>query len=108
MNARRWVHASPAFLQFNLSDPAGTGRAACVRAIEEAAAYVVRGHLGIIGELTGAPVTELTFTGGAAKGTLWPQIIADVVGLPGHVPAGTQSSAPGAAPCARPGARPFS
>src|SRR5262252_10407814 len=36
MNARRWVHASPAFLQFNLGDPAGTGRAACVRAIEEA------------------------------------------------------------------------
>jgi autoinducer 2 (AI-2) kinase len=108
MNARRWVHASPAFLQFNLSDPAGTGRAACVRAIEEAAAYVVRGHLGIIGELTGAPVTELTFTGGAAKGTLWPQIIADVVGLPVHVPAVTESSALGAALCAGRGAGLFS
>ena len=104
MNARRWVHASPAFLQFNLGDPAGTGRAACVRAIEEAAAYVVRGHLGIIGELTGAPVTELTFSGGAAKGTLWPQIIADVVGLPVHVPAVTESSALGAALCAGKGA----
>jgi autoinducer-2 kinase len=104
MNARRWVHASPAFLGFNLGDPAGTGRAACVRAIEEAAAYVVRGHLGIIGELTGAPVTELTFTGGAAKGTLWPQIIADVTGLPVHVPAVTESSALGAALCAGKGA----
>jgi len=104
MNARRWVHASPSFLQFNMADPAGTGRAACVRAIEEAAAYVVRGHLGIIGELTGAPVTELTFTGGAAKGTLWPQIIADVLGLPVHVPAVTESSALGAALCAGKGA----
>jgi len=104
MNARRWVHASPAFLQFNLSDPAGTGRAACVRAIEEAAAYVVRGHLGIIAELTGQPVTELTFSGGAAKGALWPQIIADVVGLPVHVPAVTESSALGAALCAGKGA----
>jgi autoinducer 2 (AI-2) kinase len=104
MNARRWVHASPAFLGFNLGDPAGTGRAACVRAIEEAAAYVVRGHLGIIGELTGAPVTELTFSGGAAKGTLWPQIIADVTGLPVHVPAVTESSALGAALCAGKGA----
>jgi len=104
MNARRWVHASPAFLGFNLSDPAGTGRAACVRAIEEAAAYVVRGHLGVIGELTGAPVTELTFSGGAAKGRLWPQIIADVVGLPVHVPAVTESSALGAALCAGKGA----
>jgi autoinducer 2 (AI-2) kinase len=104
MNARRWVHASPAFLQFNMGDPAGTGRAACVRAIEEAAAYVVRGHLAIIGELTGTPVTELTFSGGAAKGTLWPQIIADVVGLPVRVPAVTESSALGAALCAGKGA----
>ena len=54
MNARRWVHASPSFLQFDVGNPAGSGRAACIRAIEEAAAYVVRGHLGIIGELTGA------------------------------------------------------
>jgi len=104
MNARRWVHASPAFLGFNLGDPPGTGRAACVRAIEEAAAYVVRGHLGIIRELTGVPVTELTFSGGAAKGTLWPQIIADVAGLPVHVPAVTESSALGAALCAGKGA----
>jgi autoinducer-2 kinase len=104
MNARRWVHASPSFVQFNLADPAGTGRAACVRAIEEAAAYVVRGHLGIIGELTGARVGELTFTGGGAKGTLWPQIIADVLGLPVHVPAVTESSALGAALCAGTGA----
>ena len=104
MNARRWVHASPSFVQFDLSNPAGTGRAACIRAVEEAAAYVVRGHLAIIGELTGARVTELTFSGGAAKGSLWPQIIADVLGLPVHVPAVTESSALGAALCAGKGA----
>jgi autoinducer-2 kinase len=104
MNARRWVHASPSFLQFDVSNPAGSGRASCIRAIEEAAAYVVRGHLDIIGELTNAPVTELTFTGGAAKGTLWPQVIADVLGLPVNVPAVTESSALGAALCAGRGA----
>jgi autoinducer 2 (AI-2) kinase len=104
MNARRWVHASPSFVQFDLGDPAGSGRAACIRAVEEAAAYVVRGHLGIIGELTGARITELTFSGGAAKGTLWPQIIADVLGLPVSVPAVTESSALGAALCAGKGA----
>jgi autoinducer-2 kinase len=93
-----------AILSNLMDDPAGTGRAACVRAIEEAAAYVVRGHLGIIGELTGAQVSELTFTGGGAKGTLWPQIIADVLGLPVHVPAVTESSALGAALCAGVGA----
>jgi autoinducer-2 kinase len=104
MNARRWVHASPSFVQFDLSNPAGSGRAACIRAVEEAAAYVVRGHLGIIGELTGARITGLTFSGGAAKGTLWPQIIADVLGLPVSVPAVTESSALGAALCAGKGA----
>ena len=35
---------------------------------------------------------------------LWPQIIADVVGLPVHVPAVTESSALGAALCAGKGA----
>ncbi len=104
MNARRWVHASPSFLQLDVGNPAGSGRAACIRAIEEAAAYVVRGHLGIIGELTEASVNELTFTGGAAKGALWPQVIADVLGLPVNVPAVTESSALGAALCAGRGA----
>jgi autoinducer 2 (AI-2) kinase len=104
MNARRWVHASPSFLQFDVNDPVGSGRAACIRAIEEAAAYVVRGHLDIIRELTGIRVSELTFTGGGAKGKLWPQIIADVLGLPVSVPAVTESSALGAALCAGTGA----
>jgi len=108
MNARRWVHASPSFLQFDLGDPAGSGRAACIRAIEEAAAYVVRGHLEIIRELTGIRVTELTFTGGGGKGKLWPQIIADVLGLPVSVPAVTESSALGAALCAGRGAGVYS
>ncbi len=104
MNAGRWVHASPSFLQFDLTDPGGSGRAACIRAIEEAAAYVARGHLAIITELTGARVPGLTFSGGAAKGTLWPQIMADVLGLPVSVPAVTESSALGAALCAGKGA----
>jgi autoinducer 2 (AI-2) kinase len=104
MNARRWVHASPSFAGFSLGNAAGSGRAACIRAIEEAAAYVVRGHLAIITELTGARVSELTFSGGAAKGSLWPQVIADVLGMPVHVPAVTESSALGAALCAGTGA----
>ncbi len=41
--------------------------AACVRAIEEAAAYVARGHRDIIAELTGVSFAELVFTGGAPR-----------------------------------------
>jgi autoinducer 2 (AI-2) kinase len=104
MNARRWVHASPSFLQFDLADPATSGRGACVRAIEEAAAYVARGHRDIITGLTGRGFGEVVFTGGAAKGRLWPQIMADVLGVPVHIPVVTESSALGAAICAGVGA----
>jgi autoinducer 2 (AI-2) kinase len=107
MNARRWVHASPAFAGFNLGQPAASGRGACIRAIEEAGAYVARGHRDIITELTGLRFDEATFTGGAAKGRLWPQIMADVLGVPVHVPVVTESSALGAAVCAGVGAGSF-
>jgi autoinducer-2 kinase len=108
MDAKRWVHASPSFLQFNLGDPEASGRGACVRAIEEAAAYVARGHREIIRELTGLQFGEVVFTGGAAKGQLWPQIMADVLGVPVHVPVVTESSALGAALCAGAGAGVYS
>jgi autoinducer 2 (AI-2) kinase len=107
MNARRWVHASPAFAGFSLGQPAASGRGACIRAIEEAGAYVARGHRDIITELTGLRFGEATFTGGAAKGRLWPQIMADVLGVPVHVPVVTESSALGAALCAGVGAGSF-
>jgi autoinducer-2 kinase len=106
MNARRWAHASPSFLQFDLSQ--GGGRGACVRALEEAAAYVARGHRDIITSLTGRQFGEAVFTGGAGRGRLWPQIMADVLGVPVHIPAVTESSALGAAICAGTGAGLFS
>jgi autoinducer 2 (AI-2) kinase len=106
MNARQWAHASPSFLQFDLNQ--GGGRGACVRAIEEAAAYVARGHRDIIASLTGLEFGEAVFTGGAGRGRLWPQIMADVLGVPVHIPAVTESSALGAAICAGTGAGVFS
>ena len=78
----------PSFLQFDVDDPAGSGRVACIRAIEEQAAYASRGHLAIIEELTGRTYDEIVFTGGAAKGRLWPQIVADVLGRGGEGPGG--------------------
>ena len=79
MDARRWVQAWPSFLQFDVDDPARSGRAACIRAIEEQAAYASRGHLDDHrGADRRAAYDEIVFTGGAAKGALWPQIVADV------------------------------
>jgi autoinducer 2 (AI-2) kinase len=95
MQASRWVHASPAFVGFDVASPAG--RIECFRAIEESAAYVARGHLGIVEEIAGVAVDETVLTGGGAKGALWPQIVADTLGLPVHVPAVKESTALGAA-----------
>jgi autoinducer 2 (AI-2) kinase len=97
MTARRWIHASPAFVQFNVGDPANSGKKECIRAIEEAAAYVSYGHLQIIEEVTARSIDHAVFTGGASKGTLWPRILADVLGLPVKVPRVKESTALGAA-----------
>jgi autoinducer 2 (AI-2) kinase len=100
MNARHWVHASPTFTQLDLADPQATGRAAMIRSIQESAVYVTRAHRELITELSGLTFERMVFTGGAAKGRLWPQIVADVHGLPVHIPEITESTARGAGVCA--------
>lgn len=97
MNARRWIHASPALLQFDISNPFSSGRKECIRAIEESAAYVSNGHMKIIESLTGRVFDEIVFTGGASKGQLWPQILADVLNCRVKVPVVKESTALGAA-----------
>jgi autoinducer 2 (AI-2) kinase len=107
MVASRWVHASPSFVQFDVGDPARSGRKECIRAIEEAAAYVSYGHLKVIEEVTSQRCEELVFTGGASKGKLWPRVMADVLGLPVKVPRVKESTALGAAIFAGIGAREY-
>jgi autoinducer 2 (AI-2) kinase len=97
MQANRWIHASPSFMGFDVGDARRAGRPEFFRAIEESAAYVVRAHLGIVEEITGTVVGDVVLTGGAAKGTLWPQIVADTTGLALRVPAVKESTALGAA-----------
>ena len=75
--------------------PAGLGARA--RAIEEAAAYSARRSAEILTELLGVRLGEAILTGGAARSTLWPQILADVLGIDVWVPAITESAAAGAA-----------
>ena len=97
MQASRWVHASPAFVGFDVANPERAGRSECFRSIEESAAYVARGHLGVVEEIAGIGVEDAILTGGAAKGELWPQIVADVLGVPVRVPVVKESTALGAA-----------
>jgi autoinducer 2 (AI-2) kinase len=97
MDAKHWVHASPAFLQLDVSAPERSGKRECIRAIEESAAYVCLGHRHIVEELTRDRAGDVVFTGGASKGTLWPQILADVLGTPVRVPQVKESTSLGAA-----------
>ena len=53
-------------------------------------------------------IDELVFTGGAAKGRLWPQIVADVLGLPVSVPAVVESTRARGGALRRPRGRPLS
>lgn len=104
MNAAGWVHAAPSFLGFDVTAPERSGRAQCVRAVQEGAAYVTRGHLKMLEELTGRRPEGITFTGGASKGELWRQIVADVTARPVTIPTVRESTALGAAVCAAAGA----
>jgi autoinducer 2 (AI-2) kinase len=104
MQASRWVHASPGFVGFDVGHPERAGRAECFRAIEESAAYVSRGHRQVVEEVARIDVDRLVLTGGAAKGRLWPQIIADALGVPVDIPVVKESTALGAAICAGVGA----
>jgi autoinducer 2 (AI-2) kinase len=97
MNAKEWIHASPSFLQFNITNPSASGKKECIRAIEEAAAYVSYGHMKIIEGLTQQKIKDVVFTGGASKGSLWPQILADVLNINVHVPVIKESTSLGAA-----------
>jgi autoinducer 2 (AI-2) kinase len=104
MQASRWVHTTPGFIGFDVANPQHAGRVECFRSIEEAASYVALAHLRIIEEVGDCRTEEAIFTGGAAKGHLWPQIVADILAMPVHIPVVKESTALGAAICAGVGA----
>ena len=99
MDVKRWRHATPSFVGFDVVSPEKTGKAACIRAIEENAAYVSRSHFETLASLSGKAPDEITFAGGSAKGFLWPQIIADVMGVPVHIPLVKEATSLGSAIC---------
>lgn len=100
MNAKRWIHASPTFIQFDVTSPQTSGKKECIRAIQESAAYVSFGHLNIIEALLNHRPQEVVFAGGASKGFLWPQILSDVLGVKVRVPVVKESTSLGTAICA--------
>ena len=102
-NAKQWVHAAPAFIQFDVTSPDKFGKKEFIRRIEEDAALQSFGNLNSIWDAAGFhpdASVEIVFSGGASKGFLWPQILADVLGLRVKVPVVKEATAFGAAICA--------
>jgi autoinducer 2 (AI-2) kinase len=96
MNYINWKHAAPSFLNFKL-DPEKFSKTAFYRAIMENAALVTLGHMHLVEQATGNRPEKIVFAGGASKSTLWPQIMADVLGIPVEVPVVKEATALGAA-----------
>ena len=104
MDARAWAHGPVALAGLDLERPGASGRAACVRAILEAAAFVARGHIDALEAIAGERFERVLMAGGATRGSLWPQIVADVLGREVAVSRRTEASVHGAALAAGVGA----
>lgn len=96
MNFISWRHAAPTFINFDF-DPEKFNKATFYRAIMENTAMVTLGHMELVEEATGHRPKEIVFAGGASKGGIWCQIVADVLGLPVRVPVVKEATALGAA-----------
>jgi autoinducer 2 (AI-2) kinase len=74
------------------------------RSLQENACIVSAINLKKIQEFTNIEIEEIVFAGGASKGALWSQILADVTGCKVKIPKVTEATALGAAMSAGVGA----
>jgi autoinducer 2 (AI-2) kinase len=103
MKYGKWYHASPSFLNLSI-DATLCNKASMFRSLEENACIVSAINLEKIKQFTGVKVEEIVFAGGASKGELWSQILADVTGVKIKIPRVTEATALGAAMAAGVGA----
>ncbi len=96
MRYGQWYHAAPSLLNLNI-DPTCCGKADIFRALEENAAIVAAINLEQIFAFSGVETDILVFAGGASKGSLWCQILADVTGKNIRVPVVKEATALGCA-----------
>ncbi|QOY54096.1 autoinducer-2 kinase [Candidatus Sulfurimonas marisnigri] len=103
MKYGKWYHAAPSFLNLSI-DPEVCNRASMFRSLQENAAIVSSINLDKIREFTNIEIDEIVFAGGASKGELWSQIVADVTGCRVKIPRVTEATALGASMAAGVGA----
>ncbi len=103
MKYGKWYHAAPSFLNLSI-DPEICNRASMFRSLQENACIVSAINLEKIKAFSHVDIDEIVFAGGASKGALWCQILADVTGCKIKVPKVTEATALGAAMAAGVGA----
>ena len=107
MKYGKWYHAAPSFLNLGL-DEKKYNIASMFRSLEENAAVVASINLENVQQYADIEIDEIVFAGGASKGCLWSQIVADVTGKTVKVPEVTEATALGAAMAAGIGAGVYS
>jgi autoinducer 2 (AI-2) kinase len=95
MKYGKWYHASPSFINLSI-DPTVCNRASMFRSLQENACMVSAINLKKIQAFTNIEIDEIVFAGGASKGALWSQILADVTGCRVKIPKVTEATALGA------------
>jgi autoinducer 2 (AI-2) kinase len=103
MKYGKWYHASPSFINLSI-DPTVCNRASMFRSLQENSCMVSAINLKKIQSFTNIEIDEIVFAGGASKGALWSQILADVTGCRVKIPKVTEATALGAAMAAGVGA----
>ncbi len=106
MKYGKWYHASPSFINLSI-DPSVCNKASMFRSLQENASIVSAINLEKVENFTNLKFSEIVFAGGASKGKLWPQILADVTGCKIKIPKVTEATALGAAMAAGVGAGVF-
>lgn len=107
MKYGKWYHAAPSFLNLGL-DAKKYNRISIFRSLQENAAIVASINLEKIESFSGIKIGTIVFAGGASKGALWSQIVADVTGCRIKIPKVTEATALGAAMAAGVGAKIYS
>ena len=104
MNYGKWYHAAPSFINLSI-DANICNKASMFRSLQENACIVSNINLKKIQDFTGVKIDTIVFAGGASKGKLWCQILADVTGCKIKIPKVTEATALGAAMAAGVGAK---
>ncbi len=95
MKYGKWYHAAPSFLNLSL-DVNICNKASMFKALQENACIVSAINLEKIKEFTGVKIDTIVFAGGASKGSLCSQTLADVTGCRVKIPKITEATALGA------------